>query len=135
MVQVAPADKLEAKEQPPQFASADKNKLRARGLASGNKFISEEVKKEEDPEEEEDYKPKKAATSGAKKSVAASGDLEPSMIGKKRVLAMQKKDLPIAKSDENKNVANKSSVRSRSASRASGSEASGSGNLKQKKVK
>ena len=47
MVQVAPADKLEAQEQPPQFASADKNKLRARGLASGNKFISEEVKKEE----------------------------------------------------------------------------------------
>ena len=51
------------------------------------------------------------------------------MIGKKRVLAMQKKDLPIPKSsDENKNVANKSTVRSRSASRASVSEAPATGN-------
>ena len=110
----------------PQFASAYKNKVRVRGLAAGNKFISEEVKKEEPEEEEEEQKPK---NSGVKKSVAASGDLEPSMIGKKRVLAMQKKDLPIPKSsDENKNVANKSSVRSRSASRASGSEAPATGN-------
>ena len=38
----------------PQFASADKHKVRVRGLAAGNKFISEEVKKEEQHEEEEE---------------------------------------------------------------------------------
>jgi hypothetical protein len=67
--------------------------LRAKGLASGNKFITnqapktEERKKEDQSDdEEEDYKPKKGA--GPKKSVAGSGDLEPSMIGKKRVLGL-----------------------------------------------
>ena len=122
IVAIKEEDKVEGVK-PPQFASADKNKLRTRGLAQGNKFISEEVKKEE-VEEEEELKPKKQSSGGPKKSVAATGDLEPSMIGKKRVLAMQKKDLPLApKSNENKNSANKQSERSRSASRASGKEA------------
>ncbi len=121
--------------------------MRAKGLASGNKFITnqapktEERKKEDQSDdEEEDYKPKKGA--GPKKSVAGSGDLEPSMIGKKRVLGLQKKDLAPQQSgssaqfsDENKNAANKMTARSRSASRVSGKEEHAATNQKQKKVK
>ena len=69
-----------------------------------------------------------------RKSLAGTEDLEPSKIGRKRIQAQPKKELPKAKeTDENKN--NNIKTRGASGSRSSGDKANNSAEArKQKKV-
>jgi hypothetical protein len=69
----------------PAFASADKNRANAR---SDNKFmkdslVADTIDKQDVSEDEEETK--KIPAGGPRKKVSDNGDLEPSMIGKKRI--------------------------------------------------
>jgi len=69
----------------PAFASADKNRANAR---SDNKFLKNslatDTKDKQDFSEDEE-ETKKIPAGGPRKKVSDNGDLEPSMIGKKRI--------------------------------------------------